>query len=40
MMYEIETPDLYKDMIDMTQHFDLSHFDATNRYYQADFVAH
>ena len=38
-MYEIETPDLYRDMIDMKQHFDLSNFDPSNPYYQPDFGA-
>ena len=38
-MYEIETPDLYRDMSDMKQHFDLSNFDTANSYYQQDFLA-
>ena len=39
LMYKIETPDLYRDMIAMKQHFDLSNFDRANPYYQPDFGA-
>ena len=34
LVYEFETPDLYKDMIDMKEHFDFSSFDPSNPYYQ------
>ena len=37
LMYEIETPDLHRQMIDMKDHFDLSNFDPFNPYYQPDF---
>ena len=37
LMYEIETPDLYKYMIFMKEHFDLSNIDPSNAYYQEDF---
>ena len=36
-MYEIETQDLYKDMIERKELFDLSNIDTTNPYYQPDF---
>ena len=36
-MYEIEKPDLYREMIEMKEHFDLSNFDPSNTYYQPDF---
>ena len=39
LMYEIETPDLYKDMIARKEHFDLSNIDTTNHYYQPYFGA-
>ena len=39
LMYEIERPDVYKDIIDIKQHFDLSNFDPANPYYQPDFGA-
>ena len=30
-------PDLYNDLIQMKEHFDLSNFDPSKRYYQPDF---
>ena len=38
-MYEIEAPDLYRERIDMKQHFDLSNLDRAKPYYQPDLVA-
>ena len=38
-LFEIETPDLYKDMIKMKCHFDISKFDTTNPDYQPDLGA-
>ena len=35
----IETPDIYKDMIGMKEHFILSNFDSTKPYRQTEFGA-
>ena len=39
-MYHIETPDVYKDMVEMKDHFDLSNYEPTNPYYEQGFAAH
>ena len=39
LMYDIETPDVYMDMVEMKDHFDLSHFEPTNPYYEPGFAA-
>ena len=36
-MEQIEMPDLYNDLIQMKEYFDLSNFDPSKRYYQPDF---
>ena len=37
LMYHIETPDVYKDMVDMKEHFNMSNFAPTNPYYEPGF---
>ena len=39
LMYHIERADSYKDMFQMKEHFDMSHFEATNPYYEPGFAA-
>ena len=39
LMYHIETPDVNKDMVEMKDHFNLSKFERTNRYYEPGFAA-
>ena len=39
LMYEMETPDLYRAIIDMKQHFDLSNINPSKPYYQHYFGA-
>ena len=39
LMYHIETPDAYKDMVEMKDHFALSNFEPTNPYYEHWFAA-
>ena len=38
-MYHIETPDVYKDMVEMKEHFDQSNYEPTNPYYEPGFAA-
>ena len=38
LMYHIETADVYKDMVDMKDHFDLSNYEPTNPYYEPGFA--
>ena len=37
LMYEVETDDFYKDMVDNAELFDMSNFDVTNPYYKPEF---
>ena len=39
MKYHIETPDVYNDMVEMKDHFDMSNFETTNPYYEPGFAA-
>ena len=39
LMYHIETRDVYKDMVEMTENFDMSNFEPTNPYYEPGFAA-
>ena len=39
LMYHIETPDVYKDMVEMKEHFDMSILETTNPYYEPGFAA-
>ena len=38
LMYHLETPDVYKDMVEMKEYFDMSNFEPTNPYYQPGFA--
>ena len=38
-MYHIETADVYKDMVEMKDHFDLSNYEPTKPYYEPRFAA-
>ena len=39
LMYHVETADIYKDMVESKELYDLSNFKSTNAYYQPDFAA-
>ena len=37
LMYEVKTEDIYQDMVDRIEWFDLSNFEPSNPYYRGDF---
>ena len=39
MIYDIETPDVYNDRVEMKDHFDMSNIEPSNPYYEPGFAA-
>ena len=39
LMYHIETPDVYKDMVEMKKYFDISNIEPTNPSYETGLAA-
>ena len=37
LMYEVKTDDVYQDMVDRSELFDMSNFDVSNPYYRPEF---
>ena len=37
LMYEVETDDFYRDMVDNAELFDMSNFELSNPYYKPEF---
>ena len=37
LMYEVESEDFYKDMVDNAELFDMSNFELSNLYYKPEF---